>query len=153
MIGSNLLTPIEIQKPSIMKEEVSIQEAFTSYLNRIEGWKTRCKNLHWSAPKKNIHVYLDEFNSALDGFEDSIAEDYMGINGKFTPNILNGTSCLALNAVELLIEIKKYTEEFYTKVPQDICYKGICAEIENFIHIINKYMYLFKLCDYRSEMY
>ena len=40
-------------------------EFFINFLNRLEGWKTKCKNLHWSAPKKNIHVYLDEFLEIL----------------------------------------------------------------------------------------
>ena len=31
---------------------------FIEFLNKLEGWKTKCKNLHWAAPKKNIHVYL-----------------------------------------------------------------------------------------------
>lgn len=41
--------------------EVSGSQFFINFLNQLEGWKTKCKNLHWAAPKKNIHVYLDEF--------------------------------------------------------------------------------------------
>jgi hypothetical protein len=133
--------------------EETIQKVFIEYINRIEGWKSKCKNLHWSAPKKNIHVYLDDFLSELSDFQDSITEDYMGINGKVAPNILTGYSCMALNAFDLIAEIKIQTEIFYKKLPTDICYKGITAECENFIHIINKYTYLFKLTDYKSDMY
>lgn len=46
-----LLTPLD----SSRKEEInSPQDLFISFLNKLEGWKTKCKNLHWAAPKKNI---------------------------------------------------------------------------------------------------
>ena len=50
----NLFTPMESSRGT----EVSSSQLFISFLNQLEGWKTKCKNLHWAAPKKNIHVYL-----------------------------------------------------------------------------------------------
>ena len=35
-------------------KEVNESQFFISFLNQLEGWKTKCKNLHWAAPKKNI---------------------------------------------------------------------------------------------------
>lgn len=59
-----LLSPIETTR---RQEELNTgtSEFFINFLNRLEGWKTKCKNLHWAAPKKNIHVYLDEFLEIL----------------------------------------------------------------------------------------
>lgn len=54
-------------------------QLFIDFLNQIEGWKTKCKNLHWAAPKKNIHVYLDEFLEILSDCQDSLAEGCMDI--------------------------------------------------------------------------
>ena len=66
-----LLTPLD----SSRKEEInSPQDLFISFLNKLEGWKTKCKNLHWAAPKKNIHVYLDEFLDILGDYQDGLAE-------------------------------------------------------------------------------
>ena len=117
------------------------------FLSKIEGFKTRCKNLHWSAPKNNIHMRLDEFLAAMDDFEDKIAEGVMGIIGKFGPNSVNGENCEASNAIELMECVKGAVNEFYQSLPEDICWKGVSSECENFIQDVNKYTYLFKLCD------
>ena len=73
-----LLTPLD----SSRKGEVnSTQDLFISFLNKLEGWKTKCKNLHWAAPKKNTHVYLDEFLYILGDYQVGLAEGYLGILG------------------------------------------------------------------------
>lgn len=41
------------------------------------------------------------------------------------------------------------TIAFYDKIPQETVYKGIASECETFIQNINKYDYLFHLCDIR----
>ena len=122
---------------------------FISFINLLEGWKTKCKNLHWAAPKKNIHVYLDEFLDILSDYQDGLAEGYMGILGKMQPNVIKGTSSDALNAIDFIEEVKAGTLSFYDKIPQETVYKGITSECETFIQNINKYNYLFHLCDVR----
>lgn len=71
----SLFTPIESDRDMLSGSS----QLFIDFLNQIEGWKTKCKNLHWAAPKKNIHVYLDEFLEILSDYQDSLAEGYMGI--------------------------------------------------------------------------
>lgn len=124
-------------------------QLFINFLNQIEGWKTKCKNLHWAAPKKNIHVYLDEFLDVLNGYQDGLAEGYMGIEGKMQPNVIKGIPCDCLNANDFINVVRANTLIFYKKIPQDVVYKGITSECETFIQNINKYKYLFSLCDIR----
>ena len=142
-----LLTPIEMESSN----EVSFSgvEFFINFINRLEGYKTKCKNLHWAAPKKNIHVYLDEFLSVISDFQDTIAEGYMGILSKMQPNSIKGISCDCLNALDFIEEIRTTTLSFYDKIPKDAVYVGIKSECETFIHNINKYKYLFSLCEVR----
>lgn len=137
-----LLTPLEQQSGSS-------SGLFIDFLNKLEGWKTKCKNLHWAAPKKNIHVYLDEFLDVLSDYQDSLAEGYMGILGKMQPNAIKGIPSGALNAIDFIKEVKAVTLAFYDKIPQETIYKGIISECETFIQNINKYDYLFSLCDVR----
>ena len=141
----NLFTPME----SSINTEISNSQFFINFLNQLEGWKTKCKNLHWSAPKKNIHKYLDEFLDILSDYQDNLAEGYMGILGKMQPNIIKGTSSDVLNAFDFINEVKSTTLTFYDKIPKEIIYKGIASECETFIQNINKYDYLFHLCDIR----
>lgn len=141
----SLFTPMESSRDT----EVSGSQFFINFLNQLEGWKTKCKNLHWAAPKKNIHVYLDEFLDILSDYQDGLAEGYMGILGKIQPNVIKGTASNALNAIDFIEEVKAGTLSFYDKISQETVYKGITSECETFIQNINKYRYLFGLCDVR----
>ena len=141
----SLFTPMESNRST----EVSGSQFFINFLNQLEGWKTKCKNLHWAAPKKNIHVYLDEFLDILSDYQDGLAEGYMGILGKMQPNVIKGTASNALNAIDFIEEVKAGTLSFYDKIPQETVYKGITSECETLIQNINKYRYLFGLCDVR----
>ena len=141
----NLFTPMESSRST----EVSGSQLFINFLNQLEGWKTKCKNLHWAAPKKNIHVYLDEFLGILSDYQDGLAEGYMGILGKMQPNVIKGIPSDTLNAIDFINEVRGATVAFYDKIPQETVYKGIASECETFIQNINKYKYLFELCDVR----
>ena len=142
-----LLTPMSSTRS--VEEEITGSQFFINFLNQLEGWKTKCKNLHWAAPKKNIHVYLDDFLSVISDYQDSIAEDYQGILGHMQPNAIKGIHCDCLNAIDFIKEVSVKTEEFYNKIPQDTCYVGIKSETETFIHNIFKYKYLFEISDVR----
>ena len=148
MFEDNLLTPI-IENKDKSSELIGAQ-FFINFINKLEGFKTKCKNLHWSAPKKNIHVYLDEFLGILSDYQDSVAEDYQGILGHMQPNVIEGIKSQSLNAIDFINEVKIATETFYNSIPSDTCYVGIKSETETFIHNIFKYKYLFELTDVRS---
>lgn len=144
MYGDNLFTPMESSRSESPRSQM-----FIDFLNKLEGWKTKCKNLHWAAPKKNIHVYLDDFLEILSDYQDGLAEGYMGILGKMQPNVIKGTPSEVLNAFDFISEVKYNTITFYESLPKDTIYKGIASECETFIQNINKYDYLFHLCDVR----
>lgn len=144
MYEDNLFTPMESSRSESPRSQM-----FIDFLNKLEGWKTKCKNLHWAAPKKNIHVYLDDFLEILSDYQDGLAEGYMGILGKMQPNVIKGTPSEALNAFDFISEVKYNTITFYESLPKDTIYKGIASECETFIQNINKYDYLFHLCDVR----
>ena len=147
MFEDNLLTPI-IENKDKSSELIGAQ-FFINFINKLEGFKTKCKNLHWAAPKKNIHVYLDEFLGILSDYQDSVAEDYQGILGHMQPNVIEGIKSQSLNAIDFINEVKIATETFYNSIPSDTCYVGIKSETETFIHNIFKYKYLFELTDVR----
>ena len=144
-----LFSEVNISTSKEEATQISTEQFFINFINKLEGFKTKCKNLHWSAPKKNIHVYLDEFLDVISDYQDSIAEDYQGILGHMAPNAIKGISCDCLNAIDFIKEVSVKTEEFYNKIPQDTCYAGIKSETETFIHNIFKYKYLFELTDIR----
>lgn len=145
MFGDILLEPIGKSPEQVLDKT----EIFLTFINRLEGWKTKCKNLHWAAPKKNIHVYLDEFLTILSDYQDSLAEEYQGLLGHMQPNAVKGTPSEVLNALDMILEIKIETLKFYETIPTGVEYSGIRSECETFIHNVLKYKYLFELCDNR----
>jgi hypothetical protein len=146
MFEDSLFTPMEEERI----KEVPVNDIFIDFLNQIEGWKTRCKNLHWAAPNRNIHEYLDDFIEVLSEYQDGLAEGYMGITGKMQPNVINGCACNTYNALDFIEEVRDKTLSFYNRIPQQTIYKGIASECETFIQNINKYKYLFGLCDLKT---
>ena len=150
MFDEILLTPmgsINTQKDTI--DTNNPESLFLNFINKLEGWKTKCKNLHWAAPKKNIHEYLDDFLGLLSDYQDGLAEGYMGILGKMQPNAIKGIASDTLNAMDLLNEVIENTVKFYENIPEGTIYKGIASECETFIQNLNKYKYLFSLSDIR----
>ena len=135
-----------------MDTQYASSSFFISFINRIEGWKTKCKNLHLCAPQTvgdSIHTRLDEFLENLCDFQDSIAEDYQATLGDMSPNSMVGIPCECINAMEFINDVLIKTKLFYKSIPNDIDYVGIKSETESFIHNIKKYIYLFKKCSVR----
>jgi hypothetical protein len=76
MIQSKLSIPINNAN---MKQATNGMQMFIDFINVLEGYKTRIKNLHWAAEAMNIHLRLDEMLGVVSDYEDSIAEESMGI--------------------------------------------------------------------------
>lgn len=134
--------------PTISKSETNGNptDLYINFLCQIEGWKTKCKNLHWAAQNDSIHRRLDDLADVLSSYQDALAEDYMGINGKVRPDILTGISSNAIEPNTFISEIIENTLGFYSQIDSSVVYAGIKSETETFIHNLNKIKYLFSLC-------
>ena len=105
---------------------------------------------HSSSTSTAYKVYIAEFDGNLNkitDYQDGLAEGFMGILGKVQPNVLSGTPCDANDALDFIRLVKSDTLSFYEKLPKGTIYKGITSDCETFIQNINKYDYLFHLCD------
>jgi hypothetical protein len=122
------------------------------FLNILEGYKTRCKNLHWIADNINTHEYLDKFLDEISEFQDAIAEGYLGIKGEFNYNDIHGVFIEVSSAFELAFKLRGDLIYFYEILPDTPLFKGLISECENFIQVVNKYKYLFGLCNGREEV-
>ena len=134
--------------PTISKSETNGNptDLYINFLCQIEGWKTKCKNLHWAAQNDSIHRRLDDLADVLSSYQDALAEDYMGINGRVRPDILTGISSNAIEPNTFISEIIENTLSFYSQIDSNVIYAGIKSETETFIHNLNKIKYLFSLC-------
>lgn len=140
-----LLDPI-MNEPSHEENAMAAEKrVYIDFISKLEGYKTRCKNLHWASVKKNIHVYLDEFLDIMSDYQDSLAEESMGICGHLSALDISGTMCSAQTAKEFIREVIDNTIDFYKQIPDKPCHAGLKSECETFIHNCWKYKYLFEL--------
>lgn len=117
-----------------------------SLCNKIQGWKTRLKELHWSAPSHSLHTVLDDFNGVLLEWEDTIMEDAQSMFGFIEAGDLEPQSAESLEAEALLVEIKKEIADFLGLMSDITMWTGIRSETETFFHEICKTIYLVKIC-------
>lgn len=123
------------------------------FLGRLSGFIHRAKTLHWSAKGKDIHEYLDGFWKSLYEFQDTVAEGWMGIEGKISdPFEIPCIPADELYPLDFIREVEKRVLDFYNLIPaDDPRYKGLSGETESFIQEIEKYKYLFGLCYGNAE--
>ena len=116
------------------------------FLGRLSGFVHKAKSLHWAARGKDIHEYLDEIWEATYKFQDTVAEGYMGINGKLDSNIpfLMPESN---TPAEFIQELEEKVLDCYKLFDDEPKYQGLKGEFESFIQTIEKYKYLFGLTE------
>jgi hypothetical protein len=119
---------------------------FTKFIGILTGFSNKAKNLHWAAPAKNIHTYLDDLYGIINDFTDTIAEGYMGILGKMGPKDIVVVPCEVGDARTFIDELIDQTKKFYEGIPDSTEFKGITSETETFMQNCQKYRYLFSLC-------
>ena len=132
----------------------SMSSVVLQYLGRLNGFISRAKSLHWGARGKDIHEYLDGLWKELYEFQDTVAEGFMGIGGQFAAQDVPYIPAEEkINPQAFIREVEDKTLEFYNLLPADNPrYKGLCGETESFIQTVEKYKYLFSLCnDSREE--
>lgn len=117
------------------------------FVNRIEGWKTRCKNLHWAAPKMNIHKELDKCYDLLADYQDSFVEGFMGILGRIRPDVVDAMPCNAVNAMEFIDDVIKEVCIFNKEIPNEPIWSGIKSENDSLIQNLTQTKTLFEYCD------
>lgn len=119
---------------------------FKEFICVLEGFKTKFKNLHWSAYSNSIHVRIDELIDKISDYQDILAEEIQGIQGQFDPNFLKGTNFDFKCPHEAIDDLINRTDVFYSKIPGTSNFAGVKSECETFITELHKYKYLFMLC-------
>lgn len=136
-------------KRKLFSKDIAIsRDIFITYIGALVGFSNKCKNLHWAAPDKDIHVYLDEFYDILGDFTDTVAESFMGILGKMQPNDIIAVCPEITSATGFINQVLEKTEEFRKAIEENETFAGILSECDDFIKDINKYKYLFSLTNW-----
>lgn len=119
-----------------------MEENTSKLLNKINGYKTRIKELHWYAPTMSSHELCDKVADSLSAFEDSIAEEMQTIAGQTVkPGEITCELPKAVTLKEFLAELLKDVYEYYNTL-SDPKYVGTKSVVESFIHDVNVFDYL-----------
>lgn len=113
--------------------------------NKLQGYHTRLKELHFSATSHALHTVLDDYDGALLKFEDEIMEDAQSMFGVITPGEINPILPQETDPVSLLRSIRALLAEMKDTLAER-CYTGILNVVDDFWHTTNKTLYLLGMC-------
>lgn len=126
------------------------KEELVDVLNKLEGHKTRLKELHWSSPSRSFHVIIDEFSSEIAEFEDALAENSIALLDFVFPGDLNPVLPQEkdfeseLEAIRAILSgIKADCSETY--------WSGVVNLVDDFWTTVNKYIYLAKITSHQAK--
>lgn len=132
----------EVEKVS-HQVEPSTAESVLFYIRCIEGFRIRLREIHWDAKTHSLHLLADSLMEDLETYEDSIAEDFMGIVGyriqvgAVVPKLPKATEIKAL-----IDEILSCSLALKNKLENLPVWTGIVNLIDDCIHMLNKSKYL-----------
>lgn len=120
-------------------------EYLLSIEGRLHGYHTRLKELHFSAPTMSLHKVIDDFDSELQEFDDTIMEDAQSIFGFIEPGTIEPVLPEETEIEELLRSIRAMLAEMKDTL-QEKLYTGIINTVDDFWSEVNKTIYLVKIC-------
>ena len=116
-------------------------------VNKLEGWKTAIKNLHWSAINLSQHRLCDDIASEIADIQDTISEVEQSMSGKLPLNMLKPVRYRITNLKTFLKSVIKETTAFYNSpVMSGEHYIGMRSDIEQFLSNMQKFIYLNNFC-------
>jgi hypothetical protein len=116
-------------------------EFIMSLENRLHGYHTRLKELHFSAPSMAEHKLIDDFDEDLLKFDDEVMEDAQAIFGRIGVGMIQPILPKAKNFEDLLMEIRADLVKIKDTLTEKM-YTGIINVVDDFFHTVNKTIYL-----------
>ena len=125
-----------------------VNESVIGLVDKIEGYKTCLKTVHWNAVSLSEHRLCDDVQDKLGEFEDTIAELAQAIAGERiaeTDLVPQRQSADNLEDFlnKLLIDVEKFYEDV---VPLGLEWVGVSSETETFIGDVQKFIYQASFC-------
>lgn len=127
------------------KSEKKDKSIFNTYLNFLEGAKTRLKNIHWGEEDNSKHVYLDDLSENVSEFEDKIAEAGQAGFGRFKDGEIQGDEVEESDPIAICQMIFDKTIEFRKELTGRDEYNGEVSWIDDFLATLKQSKYRLQL--------
>lgn len=135
----------EEKEDELEKSERKDKSIFNTYLNFLEGAKTRLKNIHWGEEDNSKHVYLDDLSENVSEFEDKIAEAGQAGFGRFKDGEIQGDEVEESDPIAICQMIFDKTVEFRKELAGRDEYNGEVSWIDDFLATLKQSKYRLQL--------
>lgn len=135
----------EEKEDELEKSEKKDKSIFNTYLNFLEGAKTRLKNIHWGEEDNSKHVYLDDLSENVSEFEDKIAEAGQAGFGRFKDGEIQGDEVEESDPIVICQMIFDKTVEFRKELAGRDEYNGEVSWIDDFLVTLKQSKYRLQL--------
>lgn len=135
----------EEKEDELEKSEKKDKSIFNTYLNFLEGAKTRLKNIHWGEEDNSKHVYLDDLSENVSEFEDKIAEAGQAGFGRFKDGEIQGDEVEESDPIAICQMIFDKTIEFRKELAGRDEYNGEVSWIDDFLATLKQSKYRLQL--------
>jgi len=113
------------------------------FVNKLEGYKTAIKQLHWDAKNMSQHELCDDIASSIADFQDTVSEVEQSITGNLKVNSLKPTAYKIKDLKSFVQDVLDSTNTFYKKVKgMGDTYVGMASDCESFLSDMQRKLYL-----------
>jgi hypothetical protein len=114
-----------------------------SFVNKLEGYKTAIKELHWDADNMSQHQLCDDIADRIADFQDQVSEVEQSITGKLAIGNLKPTSYKVTNLKKFVEDVLDETNTFYKSLEDEgDTYTGMKSDCESFLSDMQRNLYL-----------
>lgn len=129
------------QNVNLEKAKESEKQLFNTYLNFIEGAKTRIKNIHWGEEDNSKHVYLDDLTELVLDFEDLFSEAAQAGFGRFKDGEIQAEEVEEDDPVKIAWLIYNRTIELRKRLEEKELYWGEISYMDDFLVKLKQSVY------------
>lgn len=114
-----------------------------SFVNKLEGYKTAIKELHWDADNMSQHELCDKIAESIAEFQDTISEVEQSITGKLATGNLKPVSYKVTTLKKFVEDVLDATNTFYKSLEDEgDTYTGMRSDCESFLSDMQRNLYL-----------
>lgn len=113
------------------------------YINKLQGYLTAIKQLHWDAKNMSQHELCDDIADSIAEFQDTVSEVEQSITGNLKVNSLKPTEYKIKDLKSFVQDVLDETNTFYKEV-KDMgdTYVGMASDCESFLSDMQRKLYL-----------
>ena len=114
-----------------------------SFVNKLEGYKTAIKELHWDADNMSQHELCDKIADSIAEFQDTVSEVEQSITGKLAIGNLKPVSYKVTSLKKFVEDVLDATNSFYKSIEDEgDTYTGMRSDCESFLSDMQRNLYL-----------